>query len=149
MHNGCLAMFEDFRVPSRNQTNDLHWDTRTPGELGHFTRFFTQSFPLAQLAPQYKFYSMLNINTIWKVLEIFASQKQFSPTYLQCWIFFNVYSKTTVSLSFNHDLPKWSQYKNWFYDTLLLIEPKICISSQESIIIIVFSILSQKHCLSW
>ena len=41
------------------------------------------------------------------------------------------------SLSFNHDLPKWSQYKNWFYDTLLLIEPKICISSQESIIIIV------------
>ena len=69
-------MVEDFRVPSRNQTNDLHWDTRTPGELGHFTRFFTQSFPLAQLAPQYKFYSMLNINTIWKVLEIFASQKQ-------------------------------------------------------------------------
>ena len=61
--------------------------------------------------------------------------------------FFNVYSKTTVS--FNHDLPKWSQYKNWFYDRLLLIEPKICISSQESIIIIVLSILSQKHCLSW
>ena len=147
-NDGCLAMVEDFRVPSRNQTNDRHWDTRAPGELGHFARFFTQSFPLAQLAPQYKFYSMLNINTIWKVLEMFASQKQFSPTYLQCWVFFQCLFENH-SLSFNHDLSKWSHYKNWFYDTLLLIQSKICISSQESIIIIVLSILSQKHCLSW
>ena len=36
------------------------------------------------------------------------------------------------TFTFNHDLPKWSQYKNWFSDTLLFIKPKISISSHES-----------------
>ena len=44
--------------------------------------------------------------------------------------FFNVYSK--ITLSFNHDIPKWSQYKSWFSDTSLFIEAKISISSHES-----------------
>ena len=44
--------------------------------------------------------------------------------------FFIVYSK--ITLAFNDDIPKRPQYKSWFSDTSLFIEPKISISSHES-----------------
>ena len=31
-----------------------------------------------------------------------------------------------------HDIPMWCQYKNWFSDTLLCIEPEISITSHEN-----------------
>ena len=37
-----------------------------------------------------------------------------------------------VTLAINHDIPKWCQYKNWFSDTLLFIEPEISITSHEN-----------------
>ena len=37
-----------------------------------------------------------------------------------------------ITLTMNHDIPKWSQYKNCFSDILLFIESKISIASHEN-----------------